>query len=890
MYLRRLQRVSLVLLPLLLLLAAAAGPASAQATGKIAGKVVNAKSGEPISYANVVILGTTMGAMSVDDGSFFIDVIPVGTYSVKVTMMGYESQTIEGVIVDANRTTTIEFRISEKVVGEVPEVVVHKKRPLIQKESSQTVHVVESKELTQLPVDSYQEAIALKSGVVAQSGQLHFRGGRSGEVLYKVDGVPVRDPLVGGGVGLGTLALAESEVIMGGMDAEYGNAQSGVVDIKTKEGGQEFQGDLRFLTDDYGAPDKTYDNYDRLSLGMGGPTPVKNLTYYLSVEGTFTDTYLKTSEQRPRHYFLDFIRLGNRQRNDFRLQTKLAYKATPDLKITAEYMKNESRYDNYVHKWSRDGYVQVLYDSLSDSYSYGRWSWRQEDSTFVHWNGPSHTPDYVNGFDQIKLVLSQTVSNGFYIVRLNRQNFKYSASVQGKKPWDYEIRYPEYWWGNFDEGRFYATHGDYPYYRERQSVVWGLDADWSMKYRGHNFKAGIEANYNNMRLLSLDFPNFINSSRNFGGFRSDYHYYNPEGSFYVQDRWEHEGMVINAGIRYDMFSVGDQVEASAVRDRIKDQWSPRLGIAYPISDRDVMSFHYGRYYQIPDRRYIFEDRSNLVRARGNPDLEPETTVSYQAAVQHMFTQNLAVQLAVYYKDIFGLLTVEQRQVADEPAPVNVYTNRDYASSRGFELSLIKRYSHHFHGELSYTYGLATGTASDPQEPINTNFLYLPTSEQPLNWDQRHTFSAKLYMNIPGNWQASWIWSYNSGFPYTPTQRDDRFQNPDEVNSGRLPSTSSLDLQAGKDFKAWGQSLTLFVQGRNLLNAKNIYTLSPDNWPVGYVDYNDYVIYYTETGQPGGGYIGTEDNDGDGLEDFVPVHDPRVFAEGRYLRMGLGLSF
>ena len=75
----------LLVLPVLL-----ADYAQAQATGKIAGKVIDAETGEAIPYANVVILGTSMGAMSVEDGSFFVDRVPVGTYSVKVMMMGYE--------------------------------------------------------------------------------------------------------------------------------------------------------------------------------------------------------------------------------------------------------------------------------------------------------------------------------------------------------------------------------------------------------------------------------------------------------------------------------------------------------------------------------------------------------------------------------------------------------------------------------------------------------------------------------------------------------------------------------------------------------------------------------------------------------------------------------
>jgi len=92
-----------------------------------------------------------------------------------------------------------------------------------------------SEDLSSLPVYELEEAINLKAGVIARGGQLHFRGGRAGEALYTIDGVPVRDPLRGGGVSLATLALEDSEVLLGGLDAKYGNAQSGIVNYRTKE-------------------------------------------------------------------------------------------------------------------------------------------------------------------------------------------------------------------------------------------------------------------------------------------------------------------------------------------------------------------------------------------------------------------------------------------------------------------------------------------------------------------------------------------------------------------------------------------------------------------------------------------------------------------------------
>jgi outer membrane receptor protein involved in Fe transport len=256
----------------------------------------------------------------------------------------------------------------------------------------------------------------------------------------------------------------------------------------------------------------------------------------------------------------------------------------------------------------------------------------------------------------------------------------------------------------------------------------------------------------------------------------------------------------------------------------------------------------------------------------------------------MFSTTVFGQFSVYYKDIFGLLSAQERVVGDSPNPVYVYTNQDYASSRGFEVSLRKRFSYNFGGELSYTYGLATGVASDPEALTRTPFLYLPIAEQPLDWDQRHTVSASLYLSVPDKWSCSFVWRYGTGFPYTPVQRNQRQQDPSVINSKRLPSTTSLDMQAEKNYRVWGQHLTVFMQAMNLLDAKNIRDLQPNNWPPApYGNTEDYVIYYTETGRAGGAYNAGDVN-GDGQDDYFPVNDPRVWDEGTSVRMGIGIQF
>ncbi len=113
--------------------------------------------------------------------------------------------------------------------------------------------------------------------------------------------------------------------------------------------------------------------------------------------------------------------------------------------------------------------------------------------------------------------------------------------------------------------------------------------------------------------------------------------------------------------------------------------SPRVGIAYPISDRDVMSFHYGRLFQVPDRLYLYQGRNISAEARGNPNLEPQTTISYQLGVQHLFSKEIYGQFGVYFNDIYGLLTTVEQQVpgfADHGADPGERRLRIDAGDRG----------------------------------------------------------------------------------------------------------------------------------------------------------------------------------------------------------------
>lgn len=881
----------------LVLLGPAATPAQAQ-VGSVTGMVTD-DAGVGVPYANVILKGTQLGGRANADGKYTIVKIPVGTYTLATKMMGYAS--VEKLVqVNANQTVTVDFKISEQAVKIKTVDIKGDVKIAIRKKDSSTKQIVTSEDLRSLPVDNYKEAIGLKAGVISQGGELHFRGGRGDEVLTIVNGIASRNPLRAEGVDLGLLAVSSSEQVLGGLDAQYGNALSGVINLTTREGGDKFGGEIRYFTDRYGEADKSFNNFERMSTGFGGPFLFPKTNYFISFEGTYSDTYLRNMATHNEHRFLDFIRLGNRQSNSAKLSSKLTFKLTPNEKLNLEVIKNRSTDGEFNNRWNRAGFVQVRQDSAAPTDGnvatrYGAWSYFQVDSSYVPVNTSQHLPVTDEDYLQTSLTWKHTLGVGtIYNLRASRQEWNSSRDVLDRQPWEYQQQPNNYYDAtNRLDGAYYVTNGDYPFYERKKTTTYTLNGDFAKKVGSHNLMTGGDINYNDFGFLRTSYPNVVTGQGLYGADRDEFRAFNPEGSFFMQDRWEYEGMVLNAGIRYDEFSVGNQIASSEVKDRIKTQISPRIGIAYPISDRDVMSFHYGRLFQVPDRQYIYEGRLFSATSRGNPNLEPQTTISYQLGVQHLFSKDIYGQFGVYFKDIFGLLTTVDQEIPGFAITVPTYVNADYASSRGVEFTLIKRFSHGFSGEINYTYGNATGTASDPNRALqasgNLRDQFKPTSEQPLDWDQRHNISATLSLGNEKDWRASFVYQFGSGFPFTPTERQQRQQNPELVNSERLPSVSTLSMQGERFFRAWGQNLTLYVQGTNLLDAENISDLEPSLWPEGAINASSYKIYYTETGRAGGAFL-TQDQDGDGKEDWFPVHDPRVFAQGRTIKVGLGLQF
>jgi hypothetical protein len=105
--------------------------ALAQLRGTIKGKVFDRRTERPLPMANVVVVGTGMGTMTMDDGWFVIEGVPVGTYQLKVSMMGFKTVSRLNIAVDANRTTELSFALKETIVAKVPVIEVIGRKPQI---------------------------------------------------------------------------------------------------------------------------------------------------------------------------------------------------------------------------------------------------------------------------------------------------------------------------------------------------------------------------------------------------------------------------------------------------------------------------------------------------------------------------------------------------------------------------------------------------------------------------------------------------------------------------------------------------------------------------------------------------------------------------------------
>ena len=250
----------------------------AQTSGSLGG-IVTDSSRSPLPDVNVKIKGSYLGISTDIEGKYLIKGISPGEYTVQVSAIGYKTVEYTGIKISKGETAELNITLNITSYSIEEEILVIGDRPLLDIEQTESKHVISSDEIREKMVENVVDVVTLQPGVIKQDDALYIRGGRSDDNSFLLDGVSVQDPLSGTGFGLqlSSNVLEEVEVITGGYNAEYGQATSGVVNVKTKEGSySNYSFGISYKKDNLGFNEnwKSTFNTDVFEWNLSGPEPI----------------------------------------------------------------------------------------------------------------------------------------------------------------------------------------------------------------------------------------------------------------------------------------------------------------------------------------------------------------------------------------------------------------------------------------------------------------------------------------------------------------------------------------------------------------------------------------------------------------------------------------
>ncbi|HVO73707.1 MAG TPA: TonB-dependent receptor [Ignavibacteriaceae bacterium] len=831
-------------------------------TGKLSGKVIDAATKEAMPFVNIILMGTNFGAASDLDGNYVILNLPPGKYTVRAQAIGYQPVEVENVSISIDLTTTVDFEMKETAV-ELEAVIVQSKQDIVKKDITSSQSLISSDQIQALPVSEFDDVLQLQAGVTKDAdGGFHIRGGRTTEIAYWVNGVSITDAYDNSrGIQIDNNSIQELQVISGTFNAEYGNAMSGIINTVTKEGGKDYHGSLLLYGGDH------VSNFTDYFPHINNIDAFSNYNIQGSLSGTvpYTDNVISFFVNG-RYFYDDGYLYGERRYNPDGTpgdgavvpmnwhrtaygQGNIALSPFQNFKINLEGLYSKDDYQDYNHEyvWNPDGDV----NKFSESY----------DGTLTLTHTFSSSAFY-------------TVKGSFFNKDFNEYLYKDPHDPRYLHP-DSLIRPDNY---------SFRTKGTnlHRFNRETRTYLGKIDFT-SQVTDQHLLKFGAE-----VKSHRLQFDDFTLEPLRINNIpvepfqpeipgetqtnRDKYENKPLEASAYVQDKIEFEKVIINVGVRLDYFDANGKVLVDITDPNIyaplhspsffglslpNDQWtdeavlannslltpyfyknsdpkfqvSPRFGIAYPISADGVVHFSYGHFLQIPPFQFLYQkgpykvpNSGVFVGVYGNPDLKPQKTVMYEIGFRQEFGGDYLVDVTGFYRDVRNWITAGPIIETRNLSTYSIFTNKDYANVKGITLTFSKRFTNYFSFDLNYTYQVAEGTNSKPEDEFEAAkgsaepSLYLI----PMDWDQNHLLNASVYTSVEG-FGISLLARYGTGLPYSPTitqyTAERGITSGLIKNSRRIPSQFSMDLKLDKTFMLMGFDINAFVRVFNLLDNK-----------------------------------------------------------------------
>lgn len=933
-------------------------------SGKLRGRVVDKESGEPLIGASVALVGTNFGAATDVNGDYVILNVPPGTYSIKTSFVGYADVTISNVRINSGITTTQDIQMSSSSV-QVGAVVIVAERPLIQRNTTNTIRLTGQEEIQNLPIRGVQNILSLNAGVVQQNGNLYVRGGRSGEVSYYVENAPVSNVMFEDsrkeGVSIIQEAIEEIQLESGGFTAEYGNANSGIVKTTLRTGGNNYKFSVDYQTDDFAGSGSKFlgtnsYGYRNVVLTAGGPV-VGDLTFFIAAQ----HNYVRQRDPM----FLKPFSFANLKTDRF-----YAYGEGIALPGTVEFKENAIP-KNWDEVNTLQGTIQIPVSSVkvrvSGSYSGQKtpqghnwpnaltnYFWKKNqytqtdigfgnvrvthtlnDKSFYevglsYYSRTSETYDDDFGNDWRKYVDSAaSVAAGYTVPTgadsITRRVWSYQSRFQGPAPFStiyaYNFTHPYAPVNTYNIDKQTSFGGSFDYTNQLSST-WEVKGGarierWTMRL----FNVGDIASYNSF--LASDPRYSVANAKNFNtpALRAERdvrlssrgqinHYgYDVDGnevddgvdrartpvfaSAYAQNKMEFRDLVLNVGLRYEYYDQDVQVvknyenpdwdnnldyfkdaEKQLVSSGAKSFVLPRISFSFPVTEKTVFYAQYGKYAQLPNLGRLYSGSYYLAQrispkssvsytltntpAGAGMFAKPERTTQYEMGIRNVLSENLALSLSGFYKDVKDQIQIK-RVFNSAGVPIFVsYLNEDFSTIKGVEITLELRRTNGLMTKLNYTLSDARGSASTPASSrvavSDDNTARFPNFINPFDFNQTHRgtiFIDYRWMRGEGGpilegLGANLLLSFNSGHNYTKILEplnlgqasvwnigvrpliDPRTRNPVEpINSSTTPWVFNLDLNISKTFWTEFGNIEVYVNILNVLNTRNTINVFPN---------------------------------------------------------------
>ncbi len=907
----------------------------AQTTGKIVGNVSEAKTNDPLIGANVIIEGTYMGAATDVSGDYYIINVPPGTYNVKIQMMGYQPYLVQKVVVSVNRSTTVNAKLSQAVL-EGEEVIVTAEKISIKKDQTSSIKNVSADQIALLPVENVDQVIEMQAGIVGG----HFRGGRLSEVSYLIDGIQVDEAFnsESSTIELEKEVVQDLEVITGTFNAEYGRAMSGIVNMVTKDGGNQFHGSAHANLGNY------VTSNDHIFQGLKYGDFGRKQDYKFQLEGPILKDHL---------FFITNVRYVNDQGylngirrfdvgnySNYQDPDAIGLQISPwDIEVKDKrYYSEHTGGEEYI-PMNNNSSLSIFgkltmkpFQNLKTALLFSRNE--REESVGINREGGGYNhyykynPDGVsrNHFESnlftlnINHLLSKKL---FYVLIFSANQSKFGRYLY-EDPLDSRYvsdAYSQTRAGGFSSGGMDKNHliQFTDQYSGKFDLTWQVNKNHSLKSGMQYIQYRVENRPSPIRDTEWEEPVIISDSydpeKERMVFNRDQQEMYPDASiemdtyvkkpidfsWYMQDKMEFDKLVLNYGVRFDYFdpktkyptnrrnpaNQGTYSDSSFYSDYLdadaKMQWSPRIGLSYTLGRAAVLHFSYGHFFQIPPFYALYNNYrfmiplNNFGTEHGNPQINPQKTVKYEMGLWQELFPGLSFELSVYYSDVHDLLTAVVHTTYNE-IQYALYSNKDYANTKGLEVILNWIYGN-ISTNFNYTLQYTRGNADNPKSTYNRlaqNQDPIPVLI-PLSWDQRHTASINVAYSTP-NFSVSSTYSYNSGFPYTisPVQ-DSRLARQNVLpNNSVRPANTRFDLQGHYDIPlSKGTKFRLFLYVKNLFDSLN-----------------EMEVY----GSTGRAYTKILENVAEQtfISDYNTVYDqyqnPGMFSAPREIKLGIGYIF